>query len=178
MRWKEKLTYEEIIAKMEEKFGIVLNLATTERMLKLYEIGCSEKYRSEYVEKIKSNDGILLTIDGMKPLKGNPRLYASYDYFTELPLHSKRLTSESTKSIVNFINTAKQRIASELGVDIIGIISDALPAERKAIEIVLPDVPYCLCHYHFYKFVFGAPKKLNNNLMSQSLKFLGNLYYL
>ena len=178
MRWKEKLTYEEIIAKMEEEFGIVLNLATTERMLKLYEIGCSEKYRPAYIEKIKLNGGILLTIDGMKPLKGNSGLYASYDYFTDLAIHSKRLTSQSTKNIVNFINTAKQRIISELGVDIIGVISDALPAQRKAIEIALPDVPHCLCHYHFYKFVFNAPKKLDNKLMTQTLKFLGNLYYL
>lgn len=178
MRWKDKSTYEEIITKMEEQFGIILNLATIERMLKLYEIGCSEKYRPKYIKKIKENGGILLTIDGMKPLKGNPGLYASYDYFTDLAIHSKRLKSESTRNIVKFINTAKERIERELGVEIIGIISDALPAQRKAINIALPNVPHCLCHYHFYKFVFNAPKKLDNNLMTQILIFLGNLYYL
>ena len=41
-RWRCKRTYEEIIKKMEREFGIVLNLATIERMLKTYEIGCSQ----------------------------------------------------------------------------------------------------------------------------------------
>ena len=40
-RWRRKFTYEEIIIDMEKDFGIILNLATIERMLKTYEIGCS-----------------------------------------------------------------------------------------------------------------------------------------
>ena len=52
---------------MDKHFKIVLNLATIERMLKVYEIGCSEKYKPEIVEKIKKIGGVLLTIDGMRP---------------------------------------------------------------------------------------------------------------
>ncbi len=80
-RWKRKLTYEEIISKIEKKFGIILNLATIERMLKTYEMGCSQKYKPEYKKKIQDNGGVLLTIDGMKPLKGNPPLYTTRDEF-------------------------------------------------------------------------------------------------
>jgi len=53
LRWSYKLTYEEIIFEMNKRFDILLNLATIERMLKVYEIGCSEKYKPEYVAKIK-----------------------------------------------------------------------------------------------------------------------------
>lgn len=63
-----------------------------------------------------------------------------YDYFTGLTIHSKRLKSESTRNIAKFLKIA-------------------------AIEKVFPDVPHCLCHYHFYKFVFDAPKRLDSNLM-------------
>jgi len=114
----------------------------------------------------------------MKPSPGNPRLYTIYDYFTGLTIHSKRLKSESKRNIIKFLKTAKKRINKELGVSIIGIISDALPAQRKAIEEVFPNVLHCLCHYHFYKFVFDAPKKLDSNLMAHTRKFLANLYYL
>lgn len=114
----------------------------------------------------------------MKPLKGNPGLYTTCDYSTDLVLHSKRLKSESMVKIVDFLTTTKNRIEKELGVLVIGIISDALPAQRKAIEKVFPGVPHCLCHYHFYNLVFKAPKQLDNSLMTQTRKFLRNLYYL
>jgi len=100
---------------MEKDFGIVLNLATTERMLKTYEIGCSQKYKPEYIKKIQANGGVLLTIDGMKPLKGNPPLYTTRDEFTGLKIHSKRLTSESKIQIKEYLIDAKQRIETELG---------------------------------------------------------------
>ncbi len=177
-RWRRKLTYEEIIEAMEKDFGIVLNLATIERMLKTYEIGCSQKYKPEYKKRIQANGGVLLTIDGMKPLKGNPPLYTTRDEFTGLKIHSKRLTSESKIQIKEYLLVAKQRIETELGVEVIGIISDAHPNQRKAIAAVFPGVPHCLCHYHFYKYVFRAPKDFDSNLMTQTRKFLRKLYYL
>lgn len=177
-RWKGKLTYEEIIDAMEKDFGIVLNLATTERILKTYEIGCSQKYKPEFIEKIRANGGVLLTIDGMKPLKGNPPLYTTRDEFTGLSIHSKRLTSESTIQIKEYLIATKQRIETELGVKVIGIISDAHPKQRKAIAEVFPGIPHCLCHYHFYQYVFKAPKDFDSNLMTQTRKFLRGLYYL
>ena len=177
-RWSRKLTYEEIIMQMQKDFGIVLNLATTERMLKTYEIGCSQKYKPEYIERISKKGGVLLTIDGMQPLKGNPPLYTVRDEFTGLKIHAKRLTSESTKQIKEVLITSKQRIENDLGVKVIGIMSDAHPKQRKAIAEVFPGVPHCLCHYHFYKYVFRAPKYLDSNLMTQTRKFLRGLYYL
>jgi precorrin-6B methylase 2 len=178
LRWSHKHTYEEIIDKMNKQYKIVLNLATIERMLKIYEIGCSEKYKPEIIEAIKKNGGVLLTIDGMRPSPGNPGLYTIYDYFTGLTIHSKRLKSESTVNIAKLLEIAKKRISKELDVPVVGVMSDALPAQRKAIEEALPDVPHCLCHYHFYKFVFNAPKKLDSNLMTQTRIFLKNLWYL
>ena len=177
-RWKRKLIYEEIIAEMEKEFGILLNLATVERMLKTYEIGCSQKYKPEYIEKIKSNGGVLLTIDGMKPLKGNSPLYTTRDEFTGLKIHAKRLTSESTKQIKEVLNAAKQRIKIELKSKVIGIMSDAHPKQRRAIAEVFPKKPHCLCHYHFYNYVFKVPKELDSNLMTQTRKFLRGLYHL
>ncbi len=177
-RWARKLTYEEIIVQMEKDFGIILNLATVERMLKTNEIGCSQKYKPRYVEKIRENGGVLLTVDGMKPLKGNSPLYTVRDEFTGLKIHAKRLTSESTKQIKEILIVAEQRIETELGVRVIGIMSDAHPKQRKAIAEVFSEAPHCLCHYHFYEYVFKAPKDLDSNLMAQTRKFLRGLYYL
>ena len=177
-RWRRKFTYEEIITDMEKDFGIILNLATIERMLKTYEIGCSQRYKPEYKKRIQENGGVLLTIDGMQPLKGNPPLYTTRDEYTGLKIHSKRLSSESTMQIKELLIIAKQRIETELGVKVIGVISDAHPKQRKAIAEVLPGVSHCLCHYHFYKYVFKAAKELDSNLMTHTRKTLRGLYYL
>jgi len=178
IRWKSKSTYEEIVEAMEEQFGILIDHSMIEKILKIYEIACSKRYKLEYIEKIKKNGGVLLTIDGMQPLKGNPGLYTIYDYFTGLTIDSKRLKSESVINIKERLIIAKKRINEELGIEVIGIISDAHPSQRKAIEEVFPEVPHCLCHFHFYKLVFKAPKELDSNLMTQTRKFLRKLYYL
>lgn len=178
VRWKSKSTYEEIVEAMEEQFGILIDHSMIEKILKIYEIACSKRYKPEYVEKIKKNGGVLLTIDGMQPLKGNLGLYTIYDYFTRLTIDSKRLKSESVIKIKERLIIAKKRINEELGVKVIGIISDALPAQRKAIEEVFPEVPHCLCHFHFYKLVFKAPKELDSILLTQTRKFLRRLYFL
>ena len=114
----------------------------------------------------------------MQSLKGNPPLYTTRDEYTGLKIHSKRLSSESTMQIKELLIIAKQRIETELGVKVIGVISDAHPKRRKAIAEVFPGVSHCLCHYHFYKYVFKAAKELDSNLMTHTRKILRGLYYL
>lgn len=77
----------------------------------------------------------------MQPLKGNLPLYTTRDEFTGLKIHAKRLTSESTKQIKEVLLAAKQRIETELEVEVIGIMSDAHPKQRRAIAEVFPGVP-------------------------------------
>ena len=114
----------------------------------------------------------------MKPLKGNSPLYTVRDEFTGLKIYAHRLTSESTKQIKEVLLAAKQRIEVDLKSKVIGIMSDAHPKQRKAIAEVFPEIYHCLCHYHFFKYVFRAPKDLDSNLMTQTRKFLRSLYYL
>ena len=114
----------------------------------------------------------------MKPLKGNSPLYTAQDEFTGLKIHAGRLTGESIVQIEDFLTVAKERIETELGVKVIGVISDAHPHQRKAIAKVFPKALHCLCHFHFYKYVFKAPKDLDRHLMTQTRKYLRGLYYL
>jgi hypothetical protein len=108
-RWRRKLTYEEIITEMKKDHGIVLNLATVKRMLKTYEIGCSQKYKQEFIRKIRKHGGVLLTIGGMRPLKGNNiSKVLDYDPFILLKIRGK-----SKKEILIDLNLA-QKSESEL----------------------------------------------------------------
>jgi hypothetical protein len=176
LRWQEHLTYQEIIDVLKKRHDIEMSLGTVETILKTYEIGCAKKYGPWYIEKIKAFGGVILTIDGMNPLKGHDVLYVAYDYTTGLTLGSRILRNQKEETIIKFLQEIKIRIDKELNVKILGIITDALVAQRKAIEVVFPGIPHCLCHFHFYKLVLDEPKKADSRLVTAIRSFLRGMY--
>lgn len=165
-RWGNRLTYEEIVTELATRYNIGMCTNTVERILKTYEVGCEGKYRPEFVTKIRANEGVIVTVDCMQPLKGEKGVYAAYDHLTGLALGSRRLPNQKEETISSFLEEVKARIAGELAVPVIGVISDALPAQRLAIERVFPGIPHCLCHYHFYNLVLLAPMTLDSHLVT------------
>jgi len=175
-RWKKLRTYHEIMDDMQTDYNIHLTQSTVECALKIYEIGCAEKYRDKYIEMIRKNGGIIITIDGMAPIQGNKSLYVVYDYLTGLTIGSWRIPNQKNGTIELFLNRIKQKVNKEIGCPILGIISDALPSQRIAIENAFPDIPHCLCHYHFYELVLKEPKQVDSHIMTQIRKELRGLY--
>ncbi len=101
-RWQKHMTYDEVRLEMKSEYDIKINLTTVENALKIYEIGCSLKYLPEFLEKIKGNGGIILTIEGMAPMKGNKSLYVAHDYYSGLTLGAKRLANQKADTIEEF----------------------------------------------------------------------------
>lgn len=176
LRWKHKCTYEEISNQMEQDFGIPISLSTIEIILKIYEIGCAERFKPEYIENIKKFGGIILTIDGMAPLKGKKSLYVAYDHRTGLALGSRLLTTQKREMIAEFLEAVKKRIEEELKVPVLAIISDALVSQRQAVEDVFPDVPHCLCHYHFFELVLKGAKGEDSKITTSIRQALRGAY--
>jgi len=172
LRWKHGLTYDEIVETMSEDYKLLINHSAVENILKLYEIGCAEKYKPEYVADIMKFGGVILTIDAMKPLNGERALYVARDHRTGLTLGSRLLPNQKQSTIQDFLQAVSKRIDSELGVLVLGIVSDALPSQRLAIENVFPGIPHCLCHYHFYNLVLISPKQGDSHLVTQIRKVL------
>lgn len=176
MRWKRGFSYEKIVEAMKKENGVLINHSAIENFLKIYEIGCSEKYKPEYVEEIRKFGGIILTVDAMKPLNGERALYVARDHRTGLVLGSRLLSNQKQDTIEGFLQAVKDRIREELDIPVLGIVSDALVSQRLAIEKVFPGVPHCLCHYHFYNLVLLSPKKGDSHLVTSIRKNLRNSY--
>ncbi|HME52239.1 MAG TPA: hypothetical protein VKM55_08470, partial [Candidatus Lokiarchaeia archaeon] len=143
--------------------------------MKTYEIGCTAKYKQSIVDDIKDFGGIIMTIDAMEPLKGERPVYRARDYRTNLTLGARLMPNQKQETIEEFLLSVKQRIEKELGVPIIGIVSDALVVQRKAIESVFPGVPHCLCHFHFYELVLKEAKAADSNLLTSIRAMLRSL---
>jgi hypothetical protein len=166
LRWQEKKTHGEIIDYLKTHYSITMDPSAVEPILKIYEIGCAEKYRPEMLNKIKKNGGIILCIDVMKPIGGKKGTLAVYDYLTGLAIGSKRLPNGKIKTYKTYLMGIKQRIDKELNVPVKAILSDALKEQRKAIADVFQGVPHCLCHYHFYELVLKPAKEQDSHVVT------------
>jgi hypothetical protein len=101
------------------------------------------KQNKSYLDEVISPEGIILSIDGIQPEKGNEILYILRDVLSGEVLVSENLVSSHEESIKGLI-----RPVMELGYPILGVISDGQDTIRKAVSSLLPDKPYQLCHYY------------------------------
>lgn len=178
LRWSRRLTYEEIEEEMDRLYGIKINHSAIEIVLKMYELGCAEKYRPEYIEKIHSRGGVLLQVDAMKPLKGRAALYVARDYYTGLTLSSKHLHREGQREIEDFLRKLHVSLKG-LGIPVLGVISDAHTGQLKAIEAVFgPEIPHSLCHFHFFQLILIKPKALDSQVLTRLRTFLRHVSYI
>src|SRR5437660_7823001 len=94
-------------------------------------------------ERVRQNKGIVLSIDGIQPDKGNETIYLLRDVLTGRILHAENVT-ESTKERL------KQLLAPvvALRVPVIGVISDAQPTELQAVAELWPQAPHQICQFH------------------------------
>jgi hypothetical protein len=166
LRFKYHQTDKEIADYLHDYNGIWIDETTVGDTVRLYEVGCSQKYKPKLVEKIKENGGIILTVDAMQPLKGEPPIYMARDEYTGLKLGAEQLPNKKELTIEKFVSDVKTRIDTELGVDVIGIMSDAEKEMVKALQKVFPGVPLCSCEYHVYQNVLDAPLGVDSHVIT------------
>lgn len=149
LRFKEHKTIGEIASELELR-----GVKTTERNVqKLYERyalllrASVETHAKEILQKVSDEySGIILSIDGVQPEKGNETLYVIREVLSGTVLAAKNLKSSAAKDLKEFIQPVL-----DLGFKIIGFVSDGQRSIRMAIEELKPDVPYQYCQYHYLK---------------------------
>nr|MDO8115963.1 hypothetical protein [Candidatus Sigynarchaeota archaeon] len=175
LRFKYHRTDVEITDILRTEHGIWMDASTAGDIIRMYEIGCSQKYKPETIEKMKANGGIMITMDAMEPLKGEPPIYMIRDEFTGTKLGAKQLPNKKEATIEIFVKEVKARIATELGVEVVGIMSDAEKELVKALQNSFPGVPLCSCEYHFYQDVLDAPLAADSHVITTIRAILRNL---
>lgn len=102
------------------------------------------KQDKSYLDNHVSPEGMILSIDGIQPEKGNEVLYILRDVLSGEVLWSENLLSSDVESIKGMLQSV-----IDLGYPILGVISDGQDTIRKSVNSLLPGVPYQLCHYHY-----------------------------
>jgi hypothetical protein len=120
----------------------------------------------EWLMQVKKNGGIIVSVDGIQPEKGNETVYLVRDALTGRVLAAEQVTSSETA-----VMKALLAPVVALGVAILGTITDAQESEVLAVEQLWPDVPHQVCQFHALRdasqVAFEADKKVKTAMRKQ-----------
>ena len=101
------------------------------------------KEDQEWLAQVKKNGGIIVSVDGIQPDKGNETIYLVRDALTGRVLTAEQVTSSETA-----VMKALLAPVVALGVPVLGTITDAQESELQAVEQLWPEVPHQVCQFH------------------------------
>jgi transposase len=93
-----------------------------------------------------TNGGVIISIDGIQPDKGSETIYLVRDVVTGRLLAAENVRSSDTATM-----TALLRPIHELGVPVVGAVSDAQDSLLQAIAALWPDIPHQVCQFHYLR---------------------------
>ncbi|MCM3763295.1 transposase, partial [Alkalihalobacillus oceani] len=149
LRFKEHKTRGEIATILNEK-----QVKISERQVqKLYErytlllrSDVEMIVRETLQDIVEEHGGIILSIDGVQPEKGNETLYVIREVLSGSILAAQNLKSSASQELMNFIQPI-----IDWGYPIQGFVSDGQQSIRLAIEKIAPNTPYQYCQFHYFK---------------------------
>jgi hypothetical protein len=101
---------------------------------------------AEAVDALRALGGLVLSIDGVQPEKGNETLYLLRELQTGRVLVARNLRSSSTAELRKLIDEVLA-----LGVPVLGVVSDKQESICLAVARCLPGVPHQVCQYHYLR---------------------------
>src|SRR5258707_12298930 len=143
LRLREQKTVDEIHRLLIERLAPLGQTISRREILFLFEAstallraGTEGGEDQHWREEVLRNGGLLLSLDGIQPDKGNETMYLVRDVLTGRILTAENFTS-STKAMI------KQVLAPvvALQLPIIGVISDALESQLQAVAVMWAGTP-------------------------------------
>ena len=117
----------------------------------------------EWLAQVEKHGGIIVSVDGIQPEKGNETVYVVRDALTGRVLSAENVTSSET-AVMKALLSPVVALGVERKVKVLGTISDAQESELLAVQELWPDVPHQVCQFHVLrdasKTAFEADKQV------------------
>src|SRR6266480_4316440 len=113
----------------------------------LLRAGTPAKDDVEWMEQVRQNGGIIVSIDGIQPDRGNETVYLVRDALTGRVLAAENVTASET-AVMKALLAPVVALGVERKVKVLGTITDAQESELKAVQELWPDVPHQVCQFH------------------------------
>src|SRR2546421_7372941 len=145
-------TVDEVHEELLERLAPLGVTISRREILYLFEAYCTllrasseAKDDGEWLAQVKKNGGIIVSVDGIQPEKGNETVYLVRDALTGRVLAAEQVTSSETAVMKALLAPV---VALEMEVKVLGTITDAQESELQAVEQLWPQVPHQLCQFH------------------------------
>lgn len=109
----------------------------------LLRVGTDAKEDESWQAQVKQNGGIIVSMDGIQPDKGNETIYLVRDALSGRVLSAANVTFSGIATLKDILAPV-----TTLGVPVLGTISDAQEPLLKALEQTWPEVPHQICQFH------------------------------
>jgi hypothetical protein len=173
LRLSEHQTVDEIhqeLLKRLEPYGVKI---ARREILYLFEAYCTLLRASSeakddqlWFAQVEHNGGIIVSVDGIQPEKGNETVYLVRDALTGRVLAAENVTSSETAVMKALLAPIRS-----LGVKVLGTISDAQESELLALQELWPEVPHQVCQFHALrdasKHAFETDKQVKTAMRKQ-----------
>ena len=151
--------HQEVLTRLEP-FGVKI---ARREILYLFDAYCTvlrasseAKDDQPWLAQVEHNGGIIVSVDGIQPEKGNETVYLVRDALTGRILSAETVTSSEVA-----VMKALLAPVVDLGVKVLGTISDAQESELLALQELWPDVPHQVCQFHVLR---DASKKRSRRI--------------
>jgi len=166
LRLGKHQTVDEVHQELLERLAPLGVTIARREILYLFEAYCTllrasseVKDDQEWLLQVKKHGGIIVSVDGIQPEKGNETVYLVRDALTGRVLAAEQVTSSETA-----VMKALLAPVVALGVKVLGTITDAQESELKAVKELWPKVPHQVCQFHALRDAsqgaFEADKKI------------------
>jgi len=96
--------------------------------------------------QVRANGGMIISIDGIQPDKGNETVYLARDVLTGRVLVAENVRMSDTATIKRLLAPVVA-----LGLPVLGAVSDAQESLCQAIAALWPTIPHQLCQFHYLR---------------------------
>jgi hypothetical protein len=120
---------------------------------------------SVWHDQVHANGGLILSIDGIQPDKGNETVYLVRDVLTGRLLAAENVRVSDTPTITSLLQPIR-----DLNLPVIGAISDAQESLLQAISGLWPAIPHQICQFHYLREASRPMYELDRGLRKQIRK--------
>lgn len=149
-------TLDEVHQTLKEKLALCQLSISRREVMYLFEaysqlLRASQQQKSgpaweKWLSQVAENGGLIISIDGIQPDKGNETIYLVRDALTGRVLNAQNVTSSDTQTLKQVLQPVV-----DLDMPVIGAISHAQVSELLAIAELWPNIGHQTCQFHYLR---------------------------
>jgi len=153
LRYRDNLSITKIASQIKVESNLVISIKEVALLCEVFLALVTTVARQDHelIQQLHTSGGIILAIDGVQPEKSHETLYILRDVRSGRVLVAQTLLSSATAALEKLIEEVL-----ELGLPILGVISDKQESICLAVQHKLCMVPHQIGQFHYLKDV-GQP---------------------